>query len=139
MGKSAQKNPPGRSPAKSSKFYTTKILRHISADWPGQNLPQGVTAGYNSPSYVRTMFVFSQAPSEKFSEQLPFSVLPLDLRTPPPRKNTKNGHIWYFGGIFSVFSGYFQGQNSGSPEFRAGGYFFGIFCGNFGSGHLGAL
>ena len=36
MGKSAQKNPPGKSPGKSSKVHTTKILRHISADWPGQ-------------------------------------------------------------------------------------------------------
>ena len=34
--KSAQKNPPGKSPAKSSKIYTTKILQHISADCPGQ-------------------------------------------------------------------------------------------------------
>ena len=33
VGKSAQKNPPGKSPGKSSKFYTTKILQHISADW----------------------------------------------------------------------------------------------------------
>ena len=33
MGKSAQKNPPGKSPGKSSKIYTTKILQHISADW----------------------------------------------------------------------------------------------------------
>ena len=32
VGKSAQKNPPGKSPGKSSKIYTTKILRHISAD-----------------------------------------------------------------------------------------------------------
>ena len=37
VGKSAQKNPPGKSPGKSSKIYTTKILRHISADWPGQH------------------------------------------------------------------------------------------------------
>ena len=36
VGKSAQKNPPGKSPAKSSKIYTTKILQHISADCPGQ-------------------------------------------------------------------------------------------------------
>ena len=36
MGKSAQKNPPGKSPGKSSKIYTAKILQHISADWPGQ-------------------------------------------------------------------------------------------------------
>ena len=35
-GKSTQKNPPGKSPEKSSKIYTTKILQHISADWPGQ-------------------------------------------------------------------------------------------------------
>ena len=26
-----------KSPGKSSKIYTTKILRHISADWPGQH------------------------------------------------------------------------------------------------------
>ena len=38
VGKSAQKNPPGKSPGKSSRIYTTKILRHISADWPGQKL-----------------------------------------------------------------------------------------------------
>ena len=36
VGKSAQKNSPGKSPAKSSKIYTTKILRHISAEGPGQ-------------------------------------------------------------------------------------------------------
>ena len=39
VGRSGQKNPPGKSLAKSSKFYTTKILQHISADWPGQQLP----------------------------------------------------------------------------------------------------
>ena len=38
VGKSAQKNPPGKSPAKSSKIYTTKILQHISADCPGQKI-----------------------------------------------------------------------------------------------------
>ena len=26
------------------------------------------------------------------------------------RKNTKSGHFWYFGGIFSAFSGYFGGK-----------------------------
>ena len=35
-GKSAQINSLEKSPGKSSKMYTTKILRHISADWPGQ-------------------------------------------------------------------------------------------------------
>ena len=38
VGKSAQKNPPGKSPGKPSKIYTTKILQHISADCPGQKL-----------------------------------------------------------------------------------------------------
>ena len=38
VGKNAQKNPPG----KSSKIYTTKILRHISADWPGQHISRDV-------------------------------------------------------------------------------------------------
>ena len=38
-------------------------------------------------------------------------------------------------GIFSVFFGYFLGV----PQFRPGGYFFGIFRGNSGSGHFGAL
>ena len=38
VGYSAQKNPPGKSPAKFSKIYTTKILQHISADCPGQVL-----------------------------------------------------------------------------------------------------
>ena len=38
VGKSAQKNPAGKSPRKSSKICTTKILRHTSADWLGQNL-----------------------------------------------------------------------------------------------------
>ena len=37
-----RKNPPGKSPGKSSKFYTTKILQHISADWPGQLLSERI-------------------------------------------------------------------------------------------------
>ena len=40
-GKSGQIFFPGKSAAKSSKFYTTKILRHISADWPGQLMEGG--------------------------------------------------------------------------------------------------
>ena len=39
VGKSAQKNPPGKSPGKSSKIYKTKILQHISADCPGVQNP----------------------------------------------------------------------------------------------------
>ena len=53
------------------------------------------------------------------------------------RKNTKMrifGIFWVFFGIFGIL-----GLNSGSPEFRVGGYFFGIFHGNSGSGHFGAL
>ena len=54
------------------------------------------------------------------------------------RKNTQNEHFWYFFyffGIFGTFSEYFLG----GPEVWAGGYFFGIFRGNSGSGHFGAL
>ena len=55
-----------------------------------------------------------------------------------PRKYQKNTPkipkmpVW---GIFSLFWGVF----SWCPEFRPGGYFFGIFGGKSGSGHLGAL
>ena len=42
VGKSAQKNPPGKSPGKSSKIYTTKILQDISADCPGQKRFSGI-------------------------------------------------------------------------------------------------
>ena len=43
-------------------------------------------------------------------------------------------------GILGVLLRYFRGilgLNSGSPEIRAGGYFFDIFRGNSGSGHSG--
>ena len=36
VGKSAQKNPLGKSSGKTSKMNTTKILQHMSADCPGQ-------------------------------------------------------------------------------------------------------
>ena len=39
----------------------------------------------------------------------------------------------YFFGIFGVFWGYFPGGQKFGPR----DIFFGIFCGNFGSGHLG--
>ena len=58
---------------------------------------------------------------------------------PKYRKNTKNAHFWYFGGMFFRYFRGILGVNSGSPEFRAAGYFFGIFRGNSGSGHFGAL
>ena len=38
-GKIAQKNPPGKSPGKSSQIYTTKILQNIPADCPAQEFP----------------------------------------------------------------------------------------------------
>ena len=49
-------------------------------------------------------------------------------KTIPPKypQNTQNWHFWYLG----VFFRYFQsiwGVNSGSPEFRSGGSFFGFF------------
>ena len=49
VGKSAQKNPPGKSPAKSSQIYTTKNPRHISAEGPGQHVcppPIAVRPGF---------------------------------------------------------------------------------------------
>ena len=39
------------------------------------------------------------------------------------RKNTQNGHFWYFGGIFSVFSGYFEGKFRESRISGRGGIF----------------
>ena len=70
VGKSAQKNPPGKSPAKSSKFYTTKILRHISADWPEQVLSKGdfrecaVVPGFGTIQRNRSGWEGSVAPPE---------------------------------------------------------------------------
>ena len=55
VGKSAQKNPPGKSPGKSSKIYTTKILQHISADWPGQILSRKGIARYGGVSRTRPL------------------------------------------------------------------------------------
>ena len=52
-GKSAQKNPPGKSPRKSSKIYTTKILRHTSADWLGQIYLPDVLADIRPKTLVR--------------------------------------------------------------------------------------
>ena len=54
------------------------------------------------------------------------------LRAPRPA-------FWYFGGIFSVFSGYFRGKFWESRISGRGVFFRGIFRGNSGSGHLGAL
>ena len=45
-----RKNPPGKSPAKSSRMYTTKNTRHISAEGPGQHLAEMVDgAHWQSP------------------------------------------------------------------------------------------
>ena len=50
-----------------------------------------------------------------------------------PKKNTKNEHFWYFGGIFPVFSGYFGGK---FWEFRISvrGVFFRYFSWKFWAG-----
>ena len=60
--------------------------------------------------------------------------------TPKTKKKIPKMRIFGILGVF--FFRYFRGilgSNSGSPEFRAAGYFFGIFRGNSGSGHSGAL
>ena len=54
------------------------------------------------------------------------------------KKYQKCAFLVFWGVFFRYFRG-ILGVNSGSPEFRAGGYFFGIFRGNSGSGHFGAL
>ena len=51
------------------------------------------------------------------------------------RKNTPKIPKMTVFSLFSVFLGHFLGV----PKFRPAGYFFGIFGGNSGSGHLGAL
>ena len=85
---------------------------------------------------VKTPSAFKNAPTcyraprwpdpefhEKYRKNTPRAeILEPQENTPKYRKNTKNAHFWYFGAIFSVFSGYF-GVISGSPEFRAGGIF----------------
>ena len=60
VGKSGQKNPPGKSPGKSSKIYTTKILQHISADCPGQKLLRSLGPLPETPELPRN-------PSRSFS------------------------------------------------------------------------
>ena len=55
VGKSAQKNPPGKSPGKSSKIYTTNILQHISADCPGQPFPRTPDEGQAKRRYTKLL------------------------------------------------------------------------------------
>ena len=60
-----------------------------------------------------------------------------DAQTFGPKypENTEKIPPKYQKRLLLVFFRYFLGI----PEFRPAGYFFGIFCGNSGSGHLGAL
>ena len=83
-------------------------------------------------------------PDPEFPRKIP-KKYPPGRNSGTPRKYPQNAEkipkMRIFG-ILGVFFGYFQGilgVNSGSPEFRAGGYFFGIFRGNSRSGHFGAL
>ena len=78
VGKSAQKNPPGKSPRKSSKIYTTKILRHISAEWPGQQLQQ-----INSPELILSVELGGSEPLSSL----------LSLPAPQNSMSTKNCHF----------------------------------------------
>ena len=54
-GKKCPKNPPGKSPQKSSKICTTKILRHISAEWPGQHVSKEIR-----PSRILQLYIFQK-------------------------------------------------------------------------------
>ena len=80
VGKSAQKNPPGKSPGKSSKIYTTKILRHISADCPGQPLATRFPSLKKNRQIKQTLL---QSPgSQEFSQcPLPLSTIQRFFRT----------------------------------------------------------
>ena len=60
----------------------------------------------------------------------------ISTKIPKKQSPAKQSFSVFSGHCFSIFGG---GVNSGSPEFRAGGYFFSIFCRNSGSGHLGSL
>ena len=50
--------------------------------------------------------------STKNTEKIPLGSKVWNAKKIPKkyRENTKNAHFWYFGGIFSVFSGYFGGK-----------------------------
>ena len=68
---------------------------------------------------------------EKYRKNTPRAeILEPQENTPKIPKKYQNAHFWYFFGIFWYFRG-ILGLNSGSPEFRAGGYFFGIFSWKF--------
>ena len=93
VGKSAQKNPPGKSPGKSSKIYTTKILQHISADCPGQK----------SVKKFSTLFdIFCAAPVFRplLGDLTPGATLKLcsqssgPLKEPKPNFFSKNCHFF---------------------------------------------
>ena len=99
-----------------------------------RNWFENAPACYRAPRWPDPEF------HEKYRKNTPRPEI-LDSQNFPrkiPRKHRKNTpkipKMTVFG-IFSVFCGYFLG----GPKFRPGGYFFAIFCGNSGSGHLGAL
>ena len=78
--KSAQKNPPGKSPAKSSKIYTTKILQHMSADCPGQEK----FSGYFLSVAVVQEFFFPALTTFTLSESCRIAQPPEPLPDPLP-------------------------------------------------------
>ena len=79
--------------------------------------------------------------STKNTEKIPPSPEILDSQNLPPKypENTQKILPKYQKCPFWVFFFGILGVFLGVPEFRPGGYFFGIFRGNSGSGHLGAL
>ena len=55
---------------------------------------------------------------EKYRKNTPRAeILEPQENTPKYRKNTKNAHFWYFGGIFSVFSKFRESRISGRGVF----------------------
>ena len=77
---------------------------------------------------------------KKYRENTPRAeILEPQENTPKiPKKYQNCAFVVFWGYFFGIF-GAFWGQMLGVQNFGRGGYFFGIFRGNSGSGHFGAL
>ena len=129
LGSRSPKSPKrSRKRVESDYFSTLKIKRLLAlllrtprpATEPRNGQTRNFHEKYRKNTPRRPEILDSQNLSPKYPEN-----------TKKYPQNTKNTHFWYFFGIFSVFSW--------GSRISARGYFFGIFRGNSGSGHLGAL
>ena len=97
MGKSAQKNPPGKSPTKSSKFYTTKI--------PDTFLQRG-RAKKNVRMIINVFGALNGSPGKSpmcpHRENILPSYVPGSVRAAPARSG-KRGSYWEGGSYLNQF------------------------------------